>query len=207
MQCIVQFINFLDEHSGSLTFLITVVYVIATIFICAANIRAANATREQVKESKRQFDETRRLEIMPYLQFESYDGSIDKALELMLVSGDEDGGRYITKFAIKNVGLGAANNIKWIWNWFNGNHERGDFPFKSFQSGETQYLKIEFALPHGQYDNTNASIMLQFEDLLGNCYSQMIELRFEYKQTGLRLSGHTSNPPVKIEQKGATQNA
>lgn len=186
---------------------ITAVYVIATILICRANIKSANATREQVAESKRQFEETRRLEIMPYLQFESYDGSIDKELELVLVSGDIDGGTYIAKFAIKNVGLGAANNIKWIWNWFNGSHERGDFPFKSFQSGETQYLKLAFALPNRRYDNTNASIILQFEDLLGNCYSQTIELRFEYKQTGLRLSGHTSNPPVKIEPKGATQDA
>lgn len=60
MQCLIQFINFLDKHSGSLTFLITVVYVIATILICYANIKAANATREQVKGSKRQFDEDNR---------------------------------------------------------------------------------------------------------------------------------------------------
>jgi hypothetical protein len=39
---------------------ITFVYVIATIVICIANLRSAKATREQVAEQKRQFDETNR---------------------------------------------------------------------------------------------------------------------------------------------------
>ena len=45
---------------------ITVVYVIATILICYANLKSARATREQVAESKRQFEESKRLEKMPY---------------------------------------------------------------------------------------------------------------------------------------------
>ena len=39
---------------------ITAVYVIATIVICCANLEAASATREQLAESKRQFDEDNR---------------------------------------------------------------------------------------------------------------------------------------------------
>lgn len=39
---------------------ITLIYVIATIFICFANIRSAKATREQLAESKRQYDEENR---------------------------------------------------------------------------------------------------------------------------------------------------
>lgn len=39
---------------------ITAVYVIATIAICWANIKSAKATREQLEESKRQFDENNR---------------------------------------------------------------------------------------------------------------------------------------------------
>lgn len=42
---------------------ITFVYVIATIFICLANIKSAKATREQLAESKRQFDEENRPDI------------------------------------------------------------------------------------------------------------------------------------------------
>ena len=39
---------------------ITFVYVVATIFICVANYKSARATREQVAEAKRQFEEANR---------------------------------------------------------------------------------------------------------------------------------------------------
>lgn len=45
---------------------LTAVYVIATIFICFFNFRSAKATREQVAEMKRQFDEESR----PYITTE-----------------------------------------------------------------------------------------------------------------------------------------
>lgn len=40
--------------------IITLIYVIATIAICAANIKSAKATRDQLAESKRQFEEEHR---------------------------------------------------------------------------------------------------------------------------------------------------
>lgn len=40
--------------------IITLVYVIATVFICSANIKSARATREQLAESKHQFKEGNR---------------------------------------------------------------------------------------------------------------------------------------------------
>ena len=45
-----QIIEYLNTNSGAMTFLITVVYVVATIFICWANIKSAKATKEQVAE-------------------------------------------------------------------------------------------------------------------------------------------------------------
>ena len=41
--------------------IITFVYVAATILICIFNGRSAKATQEQVAESQRQFDESKRL--------------------------------------------------------------------------------------------------------------------------------------------------
>lgn len=43
-----------------LMIVITAVYVIATIFICIANFKSAKATREQVAESRRQYEEEHR---------------------------------------------------------------------------------------------------------------------------------------------------
>ncbi len=40
--------------------LITAVYVVATIFICRANIKSANASKDQLKEMQRQYAETNR---------------------------------------------------------------------------------------------------------------------------------------------------
>ena len=40
--------------------IITIVYVFATIAICLANFKSAKASREQLKESKRQFNENQR---------------------------------------------------------------------------------------------------------------------------------------------------
>lgn len=45
---------------------ITAVYVIATIFICVANIKSARATREQLAEAKRQYEEEHR----PYVTYQ-----------------------------------------------------------------------------------------------------------------------------------------
>ena len=47
--------------------IITGVYVVATIFICIANFKSANASKKQLKESKDQFKESQRLECMPFL--------------------------------------------------------------------------------------------------------------------------------------------
>lgn len=55
-----QFITYLNENSGAMTFLITVIYVVATILICWANIKSANASKIQLKEMRRQYDEENR---------------------------------------------------------------------------------------------------------------------------------------------------
>ena len=46
--------------------IITAVYVVATIFICSANMKSAKATREQLAEAKRQYEEEHR----PYITYQ-----------------------------------------------------------------------------------------------------------------------------------------
>ena len=48
-------VTFLNNNEGALMVIITLIYVIATIRICRANIKAADAAREQLVESKQQF--------------------------------------------------------------------------------------------------------------------------------------------------------
>jgi hypothetical protein len=58
-------LKFLNANSGGLTFVITFVYVVATIAICVANIQSANASKKQLREMQKQYaDENRpRIEV------------------------------------------------------------------------------------------------------------------------------------------------
>ena len=85
-----------------LMFCITTIYVVATIFICRANIKAANATRDQIAESQRQFSENRRLDVMPYLQFETTNQpGVDYKIA-MILSEDDIGLNSISSSDILN---------------------------------------------------------------------------------------------------------
>ncbi len=178
---------------------ITAIYVIATIAICWANIRSAKATREQVAESKRQFEETRRLEIMPYLQFESGIGLTDYTLKLELMSGDSDGGSYSEKILVKNIGRGTARDITGVWNCFNGSRIINNLPFKAIQSGEKQLLVIDFVLPKDEPDVSNASIELKFRDLLNIAYTQTIQFEFKCYLGKLTLKNYSITAPELIK--------
>ena len=61
-----QALTFLDEHNGAVMVIITAIYVLATIGILFANLRSAKATREQLIESKRQYEEEHR----PYIAYQ-----------------------------------------------------------------------------------------------------------------------------------------
>lgn len=54
------FIAYLNDNSGAMTFLITVIYVVATILICWANIKSANASKIQLEEMRKQYAEENR---------------------------------------------------------------------------------------------------------------------------------------------------
>jgi hypothetical protein len=84
-------IAWLNTNQGFVMALLTFVYVVATIVICAFNAKSAKAAREQTKEIKRQFDEENR----PYI-------TVELILEKRLF--------YFLKFS--NHGRKIANNVK-----------------------------------------------------------------------------------------------
>ncbi len=58
-------VKWLNENNGFIMAVLTLVYVVATIFICIFNGKAASATRAQIQESKEQFREANRPNIIP----------------------------------------------------------------------------------------------------------------------------------------------
>ena len=197
-----QIFKFLELYSGAFTFLITVIYVIATIFICVANIKSANASRDQIAESQRQFSESRRLDIMPYLQFEtSNQPGVDYKMEVLLSETDYNSGDYILNLRVKNIGRGTAKDIEYIWTNFTNTYPQKPFAIKALQNGDAHYLQVSFARPKVLKDTTTANFELRFKDLLENEYSQKVEFDFEMENSSIRLKSHTTYPVIPVTTK------
>ena len=60
-----EIIQWMNTNNGFIMGLLTLVYVVATVFICVFNYKSAEATRLQTKESKRQFLASNRPNIIP----------------------------------------------------------------------------------------------------------------------------------------------
>lgn len=58
-------ITWMNENNGFLMAVLTLVYVVATIFICVFNGKSAYASRKQTEEAQRQFEESNRANVIP----------------------------------------------------------------------------------------------------------------------------------------------
>ena len=178
---------------------ITAVYVVATIIISCANIKSANATRDQLTESKRQYEDKKRLEIMPYIQFEQTKDNANHELNLVLNSGDKLTGKYILLVRMKNIGNGTAKDIAYTYQWNNGanTHDRGAFPVRALSSGESQTIKVVFFHTVEKRAERSACFVLRYRDLLENAYTQKLNLRFTRNSSAtLKLVEFTTSSPV-----------
>ena len=176
-----EIIELLESYSGALTVIVTVVYVIATIFICVANIKSAKASRDQIAESQRQFEETKRLECMPFLQMEiSYD-NVTPEFDLQLPLCSKDIKYPIRKTVkLKNVGNGTATTITYSWNYKGNNISKIDYPpINAIMKGDAYYILICCDANETLPFETSATLTFQYNDLLGYTYEQKIILHFD----------------------------
>ena len=167
----------------------TTIYAVITVFILRANKRSADASFSQIEESKRQFEETQRLEIMPYIQFESVGGlpTTSNKLKLSLVNGnssqvkskDED---FLLQ--VKNIGHGTATAIQYTWENFT---KRRSFPVTALQNGDAQSFWACVLFPEKTFKDKKAILTLFYCDLLHNQYEQKVELTFTYDNLNRRV--------------------
>lgn len=161
---------------------ITVVYVIATIFICWANIKSANASRAQVEESKRQFEETQQLETMPFLYLERIKNTgADFELSLPIVKNSSNVCHYSSLLRLSNVGNGTATNIVYKWCCSEKDVELIDyFPLNAVTVNMSRNFEFFYMESH-ESDGSLPSkgvLYFYFDDLLGRSYVQKIILQF-----------------------------
>lgn len=93
------FHDWIEQYSNSLMVLITFIYVVATIEICRANIKSAEATKEQLEESKHQFAENERLQMMPYFEIIVHDDIRDfvECIELTISNSNAENSTVIDR--------------------------------------------------------------------------------------------------------------
>lgn len=186
---------------------ITFVYVVATIFICIFNGRSAKATRDQVKESQKQFHEAKRLEKIPYLQASIGEWisrekreTLLPELWLNLTKSDDDnyasGGFSIV---LTNIGLGLLDNLKCTWSSDEIKKQQElsvtllqcnqDFSVSVIVSAERQKQTVY----------KDGLLVFEFDDLLGNHYKQQLEISFQIEWSYVKPVACKMNAPVYVE--------
>lgn len=157
---------------------ITAVYVIATIVISVFNGKSANATKEQVEESKRQFEETKRLELMPFLQIEIPTESDTPSFVLELPCSDDDVIQNIYILVrVKNVGNGTATNITYSWEPKGTKSSVSAYPpINAIMKGDGYSFQFTLEASEDIEDGTIGCFTWQYDDLLGRSYEQRVFL-------------------------------
>ena len=184
-----------------LMFGITTVYVIATIFICMANIKSAKASRDQIAESQRQFGEDQRIKLLPYFQITeiSKPNRTDGWMNCQLSQNRQNTNCVVEGtfyFQIKNIGHDIAKEIEFQW----ADISMGTLdPFiVSLATGESR--DAEFLI-RASYDsvcpnNRNAILRIKYKDLFGTSYIQNLSLFFEISTSKIKFVKCFIDAPV-----------
>ena len=192
MECIMEYLN---TNSDALMVIITIVYVVATIAICAANIMSANATRNQIKvsqtqivEEKKRFEESKHLQIMPFFQV-SFSEKLQTGFPVILpfkskVENKEGCGEDLY---LDNIGNGPAIDLFYKWKYNDVNiHER--LGVASVKAGTGCILHVIF-IDRPLSNKETCILTLCFSDVLGRKYTQDIKINLVYLDTS----------PIRIE--------
>ena len=190
---------------------ITLIYVIATIAIWFANHKSARATEKQLVESKRQFDETKRLEHMPYMQvsFGEWITSDERGSYLPNMwldinrTADNHASSSGMSIDVTNIGLGLAVNLK--CQWISGEIKQEQHLSASLLKKEeccTSTFIISAAVPDKEPQYAETSLKICFDDFLGNHYEQTVDISFQVHPHHISLVQYSAKSPKYIEGQG-----
>lgn len=203
---IVTCIDFLDAHNGALMVVITLVYVMATVLIWIANNKSAQATKDQLEESKRQFEESTRINHMPCIQIKKTDERDN--IHGNIICRPRSESEYIFKngfrksyfFSVYNFGHDIAKDIH--YHWLNAEN-LDDAYVVSLSVNDNRSVRVDFYIP-ANYNNTYCfNMLIQYEDLLGNDYAQTVTFVLDVVCSEISLRTYSITVP-ELENKETT---
>lgn len=173
-----------------LMLVLTGVYVIATIVICNANLKSAKATRDQLSEMRHEHEENLRLSVMPYFEvnFKKFNPEIHEspAMFYSFTQHREEQDDEIvlpTNLNIKNIGMNLAGSIV-VGVEYGDFRVRGGIINLTIHPGKESHLKFFNYVHLSEVDHDifdpekEAKLVLEFNDILGNHYSQAVQVWF-----------------------------
>ena len=165
-----------------LMIVITGVYVAATIAILNTNKKAVRVTEIQLEESKRQYKETQRMQVMPYFQLDFVEAKIDENIPCTFVEMHNKKNDIIKSqalFSLRNIGLGIAHHTSiFVTTRYKKDDKYPAFDFVMPPNCEkktyVQFNVEKYVGELGREEKIN--VRLQYDDVLGNTYTQEAQL-------------------------------
>lgn len=191
--------NCVNTIASCLMVIITFVYMLYTVKIFKENQNAVISSNAQLEESKRQYEDKKRLEIMPYLQCEQSKGNPSTVLKLLLDSNNLSGTYTGYPIEFVNIGNGTAKDITYIFTNATGSYERNDLPQKALQSGNRMSLVLQLIIPDEALPKNLITFELKYKDLLDNSYAQKIEFYIRDGNMSKVIDHHQTFTPKHIK--------
>lgn len=175
--------EWIQNNDSALMVVITFIYVLATVFIFVANYKSAKATREQLEESKRQFKESQRLSVLPFISAKIGETVYAKGTKLpfpdmhvrLVVKDryqDEKLAWVSFGLTLHNIGTGMACSMQ--ADWCTDNHTVHQ-PLKMTVLCSNHSYLLNITIMAEQADDLyshRGALVLKFSDIAGNKYKQ-----------------------------------
>lgn len=198
MEFIKEVASFLNNYDGALMVIITFVYVVATCFICGANLKSAQASKEQLTVMKQEHEETIRFQIIPFLQIEeTMEHGFQFGLDLPLANEENSDCSMNNIVRIKNIGNGAATNI--TYTWVSKLHDISIdevFPVNAIKADGEYKLNLSFDCIENEVDSVTGTLILHFDDMRGYSYYQHVYFNFCKNRVYSGIYQLTSDVPI-----------
>lgn len=183
--------------------LITLIYAGFTIGIFLSNRKANELTRKQLDDSKKQYKESKRLEILPYftLECKEYHTPIYGPNFIVIYDKFAYNGCNMREFTlvVENIGLGPAKNLEYFFAFdtdeksFDIHPRKGESVPATFKVGEKKGFGYHVTTPGwGDFIKNDIRCLklivgITYEDLLSNKYSQQVEIDYDLEKAETSL--------------------